>query len=171
MPLRVRALLCLAILGSAGVVEAISIDAPIRRVRPATVRAKTLLETALRDSPTVQALAASIAASDLIVIVEFAPIHSGARAVTRLVTVTAHGRFLRVTLGALTPYFDQIPLLAHELQHAVELAQAPSVRDEAGMRALYARIGIRTTGPQSFETIDARRAEAQARRERAREPE
>ena len=171
MPLRVSALLCLAVLCATSAAEAISIETPMRRVRPATRRAKALLDTALRDSPTVRALAATLAASDLIVFVEFAPIHSGALATTRLVTVTAHGRFLRVTLGPRTPYFDQIPLLAHELQHAVEIALAPAVRDEAGVRELYRRIGIQPSQAHSFETIEAQIAERQARRERVREPE
>ena len=36
---------------------------------------------------------------------------------------------------------EQIALLGHELQHALEVASAPEVRDASGMAQLYRRIG------------------------------
>jgi hypothetical protein len=170
MTLRVSSLVLPLILCASNAGAAAAIEPEMPRLRPATRRAQSLIDTALRDSPTVREQAAVIAASDLIVFVEFARIDDGARAMTRLVTVTPHARFVRVTLDALTPIFDQIPLLAHELQHAVELARAPAVRDTAAMRQLYARIGINPGQAHMFETLDARLAERQARRERAKGP-
>jgi len=52
------------------------------------------------------------------------------------------------------------PLAAHEPQHAVEIASAPEVTDDAGVRRLYERIGRPSKdGLHSFETkaaIDVR---------------
>ena len=40
-------------------------------------------------------------------------------------------------------------LLAHELQHAVEIADAPEVVDEASLKELYRRLGA-DSGPGAF---------------------
>jgi hypothetical protein len=51
--------------------------------------------------------------------------------------------------------FDRIAVLAHELQHAMEVAQAPEVRDEATLALFYRRIGWQS-GAGRFETAKAR---------------
>jgi hypothetical protein len=43
----------------------------------------------------------------------------------------------------------RIAILAHELQHAVEVADAPSTTDQVGMVRLYQRIGPRNAGDQA----------------------
>jgi hypothetical protein len=61
-----------------------------------------------------------------------------------------------------------IATLAHELQHALEVAQAPDVKDGATMRALFERIGtVRAQSATSlaYETDAARRIGEQVRRE------
>jgi hypothetical protein len=140
-------------------------ERPMPRLRSANAPAQRVLERALNDSPTVRALASEITASDLIVYVEIAHLESRARATTELVTVTAQNRFLRITLQTLTPPYDLIPLLAHELQHAVEIAREPSVRDTASLRALYTRIGIDPMASHTFETVQARLTERAVRSE------
>jgi hypothetical protein len=135
------------------------------RLRPATSGARPILDEALRDSATIRALAAEIAASDLIVYVSLGRPGFDARGATQLVAATPHMRILRITIDAMTPPFERIPLLAHELQHAVEVARDPSVRDESGMRRLYARIGMGDARRQSFETIEAHAIERRARLE------
>jgi hypothetical protein len=164
MTLRVSSLVLPLIL-SASSAGAATIETHMPRLRPATRRAQTMIDTALRDSPTVQAQAVIIAASDLIVFVEFAHIAGGTRAMTQLVTVTPHARFVRVTLALLTSTAEQVPLLAHELQHVVELAQSPEVRDTAALRQLYARIGMDPLEAEAFETVEALAAEVRARSE------
>jgi hypothetical protein len=140
------------------------------RLRPAAPASNRLIARAIRDSAIVRALAAEIAASDLIVYVEIGPVDSHARATTEFVTATAHARFVRITLPALTPPTDLIPLLAHELQHAVEIAREPAVRDAASLRAHYARIGIDPAAAHGFETLQARVIERDVRREARRRP-
>ena len=138
---------------------------PIQRLRSAAPSAQRLIDRAREHSPTIRALAAEIESSDLIVYVEIAHLESAARATTELVTATAYDRFVRVTLPTLTPHSDLIPLLAHELQHAVEIAREPSVRDTAALRALYARIGTDPGAGHSFETAQARLTEREVRKE------
>ena len=39
------------------------------------------------------------------------------------------------------PMSERIALLGHELQHALEVAASPEVREEGGLETLYRRIG------------------------------
>ena len=59
---------------------------------------------------------------------------------------------------------ELIAIAGHELQHALEVAAHPKVRDGKGMRALYERIGIRTG---SFDRYDTAEAQSMGRRVRA----
>jgi predicted DNA-binding transcriptional regulator YafY len=43
-------------------------------------------------------------------------------------------------------------VLGHELQHAMEIAAAPDVRDTVTLRALYLRIGYERTNGGYYET-------------------
>jgi hypothetical protein len=145
-------------------VSATTVTVPMPRLRAATPEGGALITRALRDSPTVRRLAAEIAASDLIVYVEIGHVDGvTSRATTELVTATASDRFVRVTLSRRTAPIDLIPLLAHELQHAAEIAREPQVRDSASVRALYARIGTDPSERHSFETLQARVIERAAR--------
>jgi hypothetical protein len=51
-----------------------------------------------------------------------------------------------------------IAVIAHELQHAVEVAGDPGVVDDAGLVALYRRIGHNSAGGHSYDTDAARTA-------------
>jgi hypothetical protein len=135
------------------------------RLRPATPAVRAMVDDAIARSATVRALAREIASSDLIVYVELGRTTPPAVATTRLVTASERTRYVRVTIDALTTPDDLIPRLAHELQHAVEIARHPDVRDATGMKALYARIGLDAREQVSFETGAAQAAERRARAE------
>jgi hypothetical protein len=69
-------------------------------------------------------------------------------------------RFLRVSLDPALRGDTVIKILAHELQHAVEIVRAPQVIDTHTMRALYERIGypLDPYGNRAdWETVDAQR--------------
>lgn len=53
---------------------------------------------------------------------------------------TARYVLVRIDRWRSTP-FERIALLGHELQHALEVAGAPEVRDARGLAKLYRRIG------------------------------
>jgi hypothetical protein len=115
-------------------------------------------------SPTLMALLRRLDVSDQVVYVAFTSSPEVPTARTRLVVSTGPVRFLRIDINARVAPGDRVPLLAHELQHAVELAEAPDVRDDDGLRRLYRRIGS-THAPDLFETTAAQRVERQVRRE------
>ena len=63
-----------------------------------------------------------------------------------------------MTLGGCPPFDALVGLLGHELQHAVEIADAPEAIDEQTLIGLYQRIGIGgaiRNGIRSFDTAAA----------------
>jgi hypothetical protein len=126
------------------------------RLRVMDVRAGVLLREGAARSATFRSLVEAIEASDLVVYVRIAP--SRTRGLVQFVAATASFRVLRVTVR--TPGMDDdIPYLGHELQHAVEIAGAPEVRDEPSLIALYRRIGH---GGRVGEATEMETAAAQA---------
>lgn len=131
-------------------------DAPTRGARSLGREAAQLLAEARRLSPTVRRLLATLEASDLLVYVELR-IPRGSQ--TGQLTVLGRGagvRYLKIEIYGVYCPKARIPWLAHELQHAVEIAAAPEVTDDAGLRRLYARIGRPCLDrPDGFETTAA----------------
>jgi hypothetical protein len=56
-----------------------------------------------------------------------------------LVASTATARYVRIQLNGPGRAIETIALLGHELQHAVEIADAPHVRDSHALARLYLR--------------------------------
>ena len=113
---------------------------------------------------TVRDLLARLADTDVIVYVELTPSAQIPVARTKLVTAAAGARFLRIGINASVPFPEVAPLLAHELQHALEIAVDTGVVDEGGVRRLFTRIG-RARGDDRFETAAAQQVESVVRRE------
>jgi hypothetical protein len=77
-------------------------------------------------------------------------------------------RYLVIELACGRPRFSQMATLGHELFHAVEIAEEPSVVDARTLAAFYTRIGRRTDyrgGREMYETEAAADAGLRARRE------
>jgi hypothetical protein len=136
----------------------------IPHVRGADERMTMMIADAHARSPLVRDLVARLACSDIIVYVEITASPLVPRARTKLVAASAEARFLRIGINAGVPKEELAVLLAHELQHAVEIAERDDVRDEAAVRRLYLTIG-RRHGPDAFETEAAREAARVARHE------
>jgi hypothetical protein len=135
-------------------------------VRAASQQARAMLDHAAAGSATVRSLMADLARTDLIVVVEVQadpPVYHGR---TVLAAATEVGRFVRVSIDLMLPARRRVEVLAHELWHALEIAAAPEVRDAAGMRALFSRIGWRVG--QVFETQAAIDVEWRVRADHAR---
>jgi hypothetical protein len=128
-------------------------------VRSHNKRILAALDDARRRSPTFEALLSRVEASDVIVYIESG--RCGSPQVWSCVAIASGRpyRYLRVTLD--TDHSRQLIIaqLAHELQHAVEIAEAPDVVDGATLRALYGRIGTRSSA-DAFETTAAIRVAA-----------
>jgi hypothetical protein len=138
------------------------------KVRGANDKARQLLVAGQELSPTVRQLVAAIESRDLIVLVSVeAPAVSNAgrfRGSTRLLG-TAHGqRFASIWIDESSMPPCAVGLLAHELQHALEVAQAAWVVDQQQMYELFSRIG-REWRSQHFETAAAIAVETRARAE------
>jgi hypothetical protein len=116
-----------------------------RHLRSTEPELADLIADGVRASPTLQRLVARVEASDLIVYVMFdrSPSPNAAGHLS-LLTAVPDRRYLRISLDRRYAGTRRLALLGHELQHAVEIADAPSVADDEGVAALYKSIGFRS---------------------------
>jgi hypothetical protein len=118
------------------------------RIRTTDARLRRLLDQGLRLSPTFRALVQRLLDSDVVVYLWCDGAHER---VTdgRLTFVSAAGglRYVVVRLLPLASAERQIAIMAHELRHAVEIADAPEVVDDASMHRAYQRIGFVSSEP------------------------
>ena len=117
-------------------------EARFPRIRTDDRRLQRLLDDGTMRSATLRALVERIAQSDLVV---YVVCDGDARRgiAGRLTFLSAAGgvRYLVVRLAPLPSRAQQIAILAHELQHAVEVADAPAIVDSASLAREYLRIG------------------------------
>lgn len=167
-----RSVLALVIAGS--LVTHIQADGPVAnpmaRVRPMHTRVGALLATGMDRSATFRQLVRRIEGSDVIVYIEARhDLRAGVGASMRFVTRSATDRFVRIQLNAEYSNHTLVALLGHELQHVVEVADQPEVQSADDLRAFYRRTGVRT-GPDSFDSEQAREAGYLVRAELVRKP-
>lgn len=154
-------------LGAAGTPAAQDEDLP--RLRTTDHKLAVLIERGLHESPTFSRLVEDVKLSDLIVYVErHSRFRDGKSGSIQLVGTRGGQRYVRIALNSALNQRELIVLLAHELQHAGELAAAPHVFDEQGMRQLYCSIG--ETRQFGFDTKTARRVTDQVSAELATRP-
>ena len=137
---------------------------PAPHLRATSPVMRSLIDEATVSSAIVNRLISQLQQSDTIVYVELTGSPEIPRARTILATSSPGVRFLRISINVLIPPMDRVPLLAHELQHATEIAGAIDARDEAGMRELYKRIGI-AGAADKYETLAATDVERRVRAE------
>lgn len=63
-------------------------------------------------------------------------------------------RYVRVFVRCDLPAVVQAPLLAHEFQHALEVAEAPEIVDASTLRLHYQRIGYRSNADDRAPSFD-----------------
>lgn len=136
--------------------DAALLTAPDRRVRTMNPRIQSLLAEGMRRSTTFARLISALNQTDVIVYLE--PVVDLPTTVSgRLLLLPLAGgqRYLRVQLRAdMTPN-ETIALIGHELRHALEVADAQDVRDEASLIELYRRIGSPGGGMHTYDTAAA----------------
>jgi hypothetical protein len=128
------------------------------RVRPLDQLASAAYDRGHRQSPRFRALVSELDASDLIVhIVTTTGLPSDVAGITRLVGQFGGSRYVRIDLArSLTPT-GRVAILAHELQHACELARSDA-GSSTDLRSLYRVIGREAGGgAERFETVGAER--------------
>ena len=146
--------------------EAAVLEAPTRHVRTTDGSVRRLMRRGYRHSPTFAGLVARLQRSDVIVYVEDVPRLPGGLDGRMMMMPRSNGyRYVRIQIAVRGAPEDSIAVLAHELQHAVEIADAVDVRDSDSLERLYQRIGVRA-GPQVYDTIAAQERGRLVRRER-----
>jgi len=141
--------------------------AAIPRLRPLDTWSKALVARGLEKSPTFRALVDRLARADLIVYVAVGPRVATASGALRFVGTSATFRFVHVSLDQSLTNTELVAVLGHELQHAVEVAESPDVRDLESFRRYYQQQGEVGSEIGRFETEAARRAGRRVREDLA----
>jgi hypothetical protein len=128
------------------------------RVRPQSPRADALLHDAVRRSATVAGLLATIEASDVLVFLDVVSDPAALAGRTAILGVTEQARLLHVALSGHESADRLVELFGHELQHVVEIAQTPEVRDQFSLARAFERLGWQFECGH-FETEAARQTE------------
>jgi hypothetical protein len=141
----------------------------VKNVRPRDTTATMLLQFGHERSARFREIVAALEASNVIVYIDVRqesdhPVSGGLTFVGE-----AHGiRWVRATVDSGTASFirtcqDVVRLtsiLGHELQHALEASQAPSLVDEHEFATYFRSIGV-DEGPHVLDTLAARRTGSQ----------
>ncbi len=116
---------------------------PMLRVRPTSVLGRKVIDAGLTGSATFRGLMQRLERSDVIVYVDLRPnMPSGLGGLLEFMGRGGNNRYLHVTIGSLHHLDVLVALVGHELQHAAEVADAPSVLTAGELEALYRRIGV-----------------------------
>ena len=137
-------------------VSRVSGEHQLLRVRALDGTAEAALDRGLSQSSLFRELVAHLEASNLIVhVMTTVSLPMQAAGTTRLSSSRPEFRYVRITVSAQLSREEQVAILAHELQHACEIAGSPA-RDTASVRALYQRIGQRVESWfEAYETTAA----------------
>ena len=145
--------------------ESVALDAPTRHVRTTNKSITRLLARGYRRSPTLAAIVTKLQHSDVFVYIEEVPRLPGALEGRMMMLPRAHQhRYIRIQIALRGDNEDSVAVLGHELQHAVEVAEALDVSDQDGLAKLYQRIGIRG-GEHVYDTVAAQQMGKTVRRE------
>jgi len=129
-------------------------DGSLTHVRGTEPKIVALIQAGLSRSATFRELVATLDQSDVIVYIE--PKLTRSRLDGYLdhgVVSSASYRYLRIALEYQWPAHRLLPILAHELQHAVEVSNAPEARNADGiMRILRDRYAATVCGAGCWET-------------------
>src|SRR5262245_3594445 len=123
---------------------------------------------ASRVSPTFRQLTERLAASDVIVYLHRRlSTEPGLAGATAFMAAAGGVRYLRISIEPRLSGCERLALLGHELQHAVEIADAPSVVDQESLEALYRAKGFRAPAAcaRCFDSADAIAAGRQIQKE------
>lgn len=128
-------------------------------VRPLDAPTRAAFAGGMNGSPLFRELVAELEASDLIVHLE-SDCSMRDRVQGKLLFVTAAGgvRYLRVRIACELTGARRIAILGHELRHAVEVAEAPWVVDEASLAEEYRRIGFASSNGATGVSFESRAA-------------
>jgi hypothetical protein len=140
-----------------------SVDFHVRATDPVM---RAWITNGAAESRTLHDLLAQLAATDIIVHVQLVDrIPGGASGQLSFVTATATARYLRAEIARGASRADTIAIIAHELQHAAEVAAAPRVRDSESLSTFYLGMRDNAGGHGRYDSAAARMTESLVRRE------
>jgi hypothetical protein len=117
-------------------------NSELQNVRTMNVFLAGLIADAREQSPTLAEMLDRVERSDVIVYFEAVPRFEGSlRGCVHFIGASNGYRYVRAQIKTMMNRYDVIASLAHELQHAVEIADHPEVTSEDSLAALYRRIG------------------------------
>ena len=139
-------------------------NVPFPHVRPQDSQMRALIDDAITSSATVRALVARITGSDVVVFVACER-NPAVKVSGRLNFMVSAGgvRYLVIRLKP-APRSAAIAMLAHELQHAAEVADTPSIVDGESLGREYERIGYRSHASHGRAAFDTKAAVDTGRR-------
>ncbi len=144
--------------------------APLPHVRPLDPLASTLLSTGSRSSSTFARLLTGLDESAGFVVYVTTSPDPERRGSIVFVSRASGVTYLLIRVCTRQSVTDRVAVLAHELEHAVEIAGAtPPVASEKDLQRLYTRIGIDSSG-KHLESEAAVRAERAVHHELMKEP-
>jgi hypothetical protein len=126
------------------------------RIRPMQKEGARLVADGIAHSPTFRRLIDHLERSNVIVYIDLRPdmpLHRGGA--LRFLARSATDHFVKIHLNRVFSSKTLVALLGHELQHAVEIADAGGIDSAADLRSLYRRLGEKT-GVDQFDTLAAR---------------
>ncbi len=151
-----------------------------QHVRSSEPRIQALIKTGQARSVTFRGLLDALDASDVIVYIESHVARESRQTVRQnldaylLHQVASQGgyRYLRIAVGARGSERRLIAILAHELQHAIEVAQAPAVRDSDDIERMFSALALTfgCGGTTCYETQAAKDVERIVSQELTTEP-
>jgi hypothetical protein len=135
-------------------------DPSVRHVRATEPKILSLIDAGFSGSATFRGLITTLNASDVIIYIE-PKLNRQALSGYLAHNIVAQGgyRYLHIAVEISGSQRRLVSLLAHELQHAVEVAQAPDARDAESLERMFSRIAIKfgcggTTCYESQAAID-----------------
>ena len=137
-------------------------DSPERHVRATTPRILELIDAGLSRSETFRRLVATLNESDVIVYIEPKLTHQALGGyLAHNVVAQGNYRYLHIAVQTQGSERRLVSLLAHELQHAVEVAQAPEARDAESLERTFSRLAVMfgCGGTTCYETQAAKNVE------------
>jgi len=141
-------------------------EAVAYHVRTTDPRVQAWLRTGAADSQTFRDLLTILGDSDLIVHVQAVDRLTTAGQ-TYFVTSTPTVRYVRVEVVAGGNANEMIALIGHELQHAVEIALEPRIRDRQALSQFYRTLSGNSTAKTEYDSVAARVTADRVRREMA----
>ena len=129
------------------------LNAPDRRVRVTDPRLQSMMAEGLNRSKTFASLVTSLNRTDVIVYIESVMVlPKGTMGRLAMLPRAGEFRYLRIQIRSDLSRRESISLIGHELQHALEIADAQEVRDSSSLIRLYERIGHESNGEHAYDT-------------------